>query len=65
MSWFGIRGIGSVFYLMFAVRHGVDGAVARELVTLTLVTVAASIFVHGASANALMKRHLRQGAAAP
>jgi len=65
MSWFGIRGIGSVFYLMFAIRHGVDGAVARELVTLTLVTVAASIFVHGASANALMKRYLRQGAAAP
>jgi NhaP-type Na+/H+ or K+/H+ antiporter len=63
MSWFGIRGIGSVFYLMFAIHHGVGGAVANELVTLTLVTVAASIFVHGASASALMKRYSQHGAA--
>jgi sodium/hydrogen antiporter len=31
ISWFGIRGIGSVFYLMFAIRHGVTGTLAREL----------------------------------
>jgi NhaP-type Na+/H+ or K+/H+ antiporter len=49
ISWFGIRGIGSVFYLMFAIDYGVTGALAQELVTLTLVTVVASILVHGVS----------------
>jgi len=36
ISWFGIRGIGSVFYLMFAIRHGVTGPLAQQLITFTL-----------------------------
>lgn len=56
MSWFGIRGIGSVFYLMFAIRHGIDTALAQQLATITLVTVAASIMVHGASVRPLIGR---------
>lgn len=59
IGWFGIRGIGSVFYLLFAIRHGVTGPLAQELVTLTLVTVAVSIIVHGTSARPLMARYLR------
>jgi NhaP-type Na+/H+ or K+/H+ antiporter len=43
ISWFGIRGIGSVFYLMFALRQGVTGSLAQELIMLTLMTVTASI----------------------
>lgn len=59
IGWFGIRGIGSVFYLLFAIRHGVDGRVADTLVALTLWTVAASIIVvHGLSALPLMRRYL-------
>lgn len=58
IGWFGIRGIGSVFYLLFAIRHGVDGRVADTLVSLTLWTVAASIIVHGLSAQPLMRRYL-------
>jgi NhaP-type Na+/H+ or K+/H+ antiporter len=56
MSWFGIRGIGSVFYLMFAIRHGISTELAQQLATITLVTVAASIMLHGASVRPLMKR---------
>jgi len=56
ISWFGIRGIGSVFYLMFAIRHGVTGPLAQQLITFTLVTVAASIVVHGISVTPLMRR---------
>lgn len=55
IGWFGIRGIGSVFYLMFALNHGVSGPLAQELITLTLVTVAASILAHGASVRPLMR----------
>jgi NhaP-type Na+/H+ or K+/H+ antiporter len=56
MSWFGIRGIGSVFYLMYSIRQGIDLALAQQLVTITLLTVAVSIFVHGATVRPLMKR---------
>lgn len=62
IAWFGIRGIGSVFYLMYALNHGVSGALAETLVNLTLATVAASILVHGISATPLMDgygRHKR------
>jgi NhaP-type Na+/H+ or K+/H+ antiporter len=65
ISWFGIRGIGSVFYLMFAIHHGVTGPLAQQLVTLTLVTVAVSIVVHGVSVRPLMKRHTRRRSIAP
>lgn len=54
VGWFGIRGIGSVFYLMFALDHGVSSPLAAELVSLTLLTVASSILVHGISALPLM-----------
>ena len=58
IGWFGIRGIGSVFYLLFALRHGLDARLADTLVSLTLWTVAASIVVHGVTAQPLMRRYL-------
>lgn len=60
ISWFGIRGIGSVYYLAFALHHGLDGRVADTLVSLTLWTVATSIVVHGLTARPLMRRYLAQ-----
>ncbi len=58
MSWFGIRGIGSVFYLLLALHLGVNGPVADTLVSLTLWTVASSIVAHGLTAQPLMQRYL-------
>jgi NhaP-type Na+/H+ or K+/H+ antiporter len=60
IGWFGIRGIGSVFYLMFAIQHGVSGALAEQLVTFTLLCVAVSILVHGVTAQPMMKDYLRR-----
>jgi NhaP-type Na+/H+ or K+/H+ antiporter len=54
MSWFGIRGIGSIYYLMYAVYRGVPEPLARQLVGLTFAAIAASIFVHGISVTPLM-----------
>jgi NhaP-type Na+/H+ or K+/H+ antiporter len=54
MSWFGIRGIGSLYYLMYALSHGVPEEIARPLVSLTLWVIAASVFVHGISVTPLM-----------
>lgn len=60
ISWFGIRGIGSVYYMLYAVRQGLAPDVAATLVTLTLWTVAASIVVHGLTAGPLMKWYVAQ-----
>ncbi|MDB5812139.1 MAG: Na+/H+ antiporter [Betaproteobacteria bacterium] len=56
MSWFGIRGIGSLFYLMYAIEAGIPSALAEKLVPLVLTVVAASIAVHGISATPIMNR---------
>jgi sodium/hydrogen antiporter len=56
MAWFGIRGIGSMYYLMFALTHGVSAADAPVVVQLTLATVACSIVIHGITVTPLMKR---------
>ena len=58
IGWFGIRGIGSVYYLLFALRHGIEPSIAETLVSLTLWTVAASIVAHGLTAQPLMRRYL-------
>ena len=55
--WFGIRGIGSIYYLMYAINHGLDPATARQLIDLTLITVATSIVAHGISVTPLMGRY--------
>jgi NhaP-type Na+/H+ or K+/H+ antiporter len=57
MGWFGIRGIGSLYYLFYALNHGVPEALARQLVPLVLTVVAVSIVVHGISVTPLMQRY--------
>ncbi|HLL55644.1 MAG TPA: cation:proton antiporter [Myxococcaceae bacterium] len=59
MAWFGIRGIGSLYYLFYALNHGVKDGLARQLVPLVLTVVAASIVVHGISVTPLMQRYQR------
>lgn len=59
ISWFGIRGVGSIYYLMYALQHGVKGEAATRLTGLTLTVVAASITIHGISVTPLMKIYHR------
>jgi NhaP-type Na+/H+ or K+/H+ antiporter len=54
IGWFGIRGIGSLYYLMYAINHGVPDPLAGELVALTLSVVVTSIIVHGLSVTPMM-----------
>ena len=58
VGWFGVRGIGSLYYLMFAIQHGLPEDLALELIQLTLIAVALSILVHGISVKPLMSRFL-------
>lgn len=57
MAWFGIRGIGSVYYLAYAIGHALEPALARQLLSITLVVVVASVVVHGISVTPLMERY--------
>jgi NhaP-type Na+/H+ or K+/H+ antiporter len=54
IAWFGIRGVGSLYYLTFALNRGVPDELARQLVSFTLWAVAVSVVVHGISVTPLM-----------
>jgi NhaP-type Na+/H+ or K+/H+ antiporter len=54
IAWFGIRGIGSIYYLMYAINHGLQHGLAEEIIALTLTVVAVSIVLHGISVTPLM-----------
>jgi NhaP-type Na+/H+ or K+/H+ antiporter len=56
LGWFGVRGIGSLYYLMFAIEHGLPEDLALELIQVTLIVVTLSILVHGVSVKPLMNR---------
>jgi NhaP-type Na+/H+ or K+/H+ antiporter len=56
MSWFGIRGIGTVYYLAYALEKGNARDIA-PLAPYALAVVTASVFIHGMSATPLMKRY--------
>ncbi len=59
-GWFGVRGIGSLYYLMYAIQHGLPEDLAVELIQLTLVVVTLSIVVHGISVKPMMSRFWRR-----
>ena len=60
VSWFGIRGIGSIYYLMFTMNHGLPHDLAGYLMATTLAAVVASIVVHGVSVTPLMNAYAQR-----
>ncbi len=60
IGWFGVRGIGSIYYLMYAINHGLPSDLARDLSQITAIVVALSIVVHGVSVKPLMDRFWRK-----
>ncbi len=55
-GWFGVRGIGSLYYLMYAIQHGLPEDLARDCIHLTLIVITLSILMHGTSVKPLMNR---------
>lgn len=67
-AWFGVRGVGSMYYLAFAVSHGAWSTTLRPVADAVLVAIVASVVLHGATATPAMRRYgrrRRRGAAAP
>ena len=59
VGWFGVRGIGSLYYLMYAIQQGLPKELALQLIHLTLMVVTLSILVHGISVKPLMEHFWR------
>ncbi|MDP2762240.1 MAG: cation:proton antiporter [Sideroxyarcus sp.] len=60
-GWFGVRGIGSLYYLVYAIQHGLPEALALQLIQMTLIVVTLSILIHGTSVKPLMGLFWRRG----
>lgn len=60
IAWFGVRGIGSLYYLAYAIAHGLPEGIAGTLTSLTVTTVALSIVLHGVSVTPLMRWYQRR-----
>ncbi len=68
IAWFGIRGIGSIYYLMYAENHGVYDLFSGRILSIVLLVIAISVTVHGLSVTPIMawysKRSKREERAA-
>jgi len=59
-AWFGIRGVGSMYYLAYAVSHGAYGAQIGWVADAVLVTITLSVFLHGSTATPVMRLYRRE-----
>jgi NhaP-type Na+/H+ or K+/H+ antiporter len=55
-AWFGIRGVGSLYYLAFVVNHE-HAKISELMVDMVLATIALSVVVHGITATPLMRSY--------
>ncbi len=56
VGWFGVRGIGSIYYLMYAINHGLPKNMVQDMIQVTIVVVMLSIVVHGTSVKPLLDK---------
>lgn len=54
VGWFGVRGIGSLYYLMYAIEHGLPEPLALLMTQITLIVITMSILLHGISVKPMM-----------
>ncbi len=58
-GWFGIRGVGSLYYLCYAFSKGLKGETAEQIAWITYLTVIISVVLHGISSTPLMNWYER------
>lgn len=57
IGWFGIRGVGTLYYLMFSIDRDLGQGLTQRLTPIVLTVVAASIVAHGISATPMMEHY--------
>ena len=60
IAWFGLRGIGSIYYLMYAENHGVYDLFSGQILGVVLLAITASIVLHGFSVTPIMSWYARR-----
>ncbi|KAM3089988.1 cation:proton antiporter [Phormidesmis sp. 146-35] len=58
-GWFGIRGVGSIYYLAYALGSGLKGDTGERIAWITFITIVLSVILHGVTATPLMKWYER------
>jgi len=53
-GWFGVRGVGSLYYLSYALSKSLQGELGEQIAWITYITVVISVILHGISATPLM-----------
>ncbi|MCU0569884.1 MAG: sodium:proton antiporter [Oculatellaceae cyanobacterium Prado106] len=61
-GWFGIRGVGSLYYLSYALGEGLRDEVGEAIAWITFITIVTSVVVHGVSSTPLMRWYERRTA---
>lgn len=60
LAWFGIRGVGSLYYAAYALEHGLAPAGVDPMLGTVLTALALSIVLHGLSVTRLMQSNFRR-----
>ncbi len=58
-GWFGIRGVGSLYYLAYAFGNGLKGELGEQIGWITYTTIVVSVILHGISSTPLMNWYQR------
>ena len=59
IAFFGIRGIGSLYYLSFSIGEGLDKQLASQLAEIVLATIALSLLIHSNAASLILSHYGR------
>jgi len=54
MGWFGIRGLGSLYYMTYSLGKGITGSAGEQIAWITYTVVVLSVISHGITAYPLM-----------
>ncbi|MDI9640734.1 sodium:proton antiporter [Oscillatoria amoena NRMC-F 0135] len=61
MGWFGIRGVGSLYYLGYALGQDLPPRLGEQLTWITCIVILISIVLHGITATPLMRWYRKHG----
>jgi sodium/hydrogen antiporter len=59
-GWFGIRGVGSLYYLFYSLGKGLKAELGEQIAWITIITVIMSILLHGVTSTPIMNWYNRQ-----
>lgn len=60
IGWFGIRGIGSLYYVAYAIQHGLPQSRVDAVANTVLAAIAISVAMHGITVTPLMNWYSRR-----